>query len=110
MIPPLPPSQPPVFRAMVHGTIFGDRAGLLGTVAQGDTLLLIPDPPMEEDPAVWVHLAGGDPVGHLPPEVNLWLAPWLLRGGAATATALKVRGPEAPSWKRLLVEVHCAEG
>jgi len=109
MIPPLPPAQPPVFRTTVHGTVFGDRAAHVGGVAPGETLLLIPDPPTEEDPAVWVHLAAGDPLGHLPPEVNQWLAPWLLRGGSATATALRVRGPEVPSWKRLLIEVHCAE-
>ena len=93
----------------MHGTIFGDRPRHLLEVEQGDTLLLIPDPPVDDDdPAVWVHLAAGDPVGHLPPEINSWLAPWLLRGGAATATALRVRGAEAPSWKRLLIEVHCA--
>ena len=107
MIPPLPDEQPATFRATVHGTVFGDRSAHVSEVSQGDTLLLIPDPPMEEDPAVWVHLAAGDPLGHLPPEINSWLAPWLLRGGAATATAVRVRGSEAPSWKRLLIEVHC---
>ncbi|HEX5724599.1 MAG TPA: hypothetical protein VFX98_03990 [Longimicrobiaceae bacterium] len=108
MIPPLPAQQPSTFRATVHGTVFGDRAAHVSEVAQGDTLLLIPDPPVDEDPAVWVHRAAGDPLGHLPPEINCWLAPWLLRGGAATATAVKVRGAEAPSWKRLVIEVHCA--
>lgn len=107
MIPPLPDTRPPTFRTTVHGTVFGERATHVSEVAQGDELILIPDPPMEEDPAVWVHLRGGDPVGHLPPEINAWLAPWLLRGGSATATAIKVRGTEAPSWKRLLIEVHC---
>ena len=108
MIPPLPAEQPATFRATVHGTVFGDRAAHVSEVAQGDTLLLIPDPPVDEDPAVWVHRAAGDPLGHLPPEINSWLAPWLLRGGAATATAVKVRGAEVPSWKRLVIEVHCA--
>ncbi len=107
MIPPLPAEQPATFRTTVHGTVFGERAAHLHEVEQGDTLILIPDPPMEEDPAVWVHLAGGDPVGHLPPEINHWLAPWLLRGGTATATAVRVRGDDVPSWKRLLIEVHC---
>ena len=73
MIPPLPAAQPPVFRTTVHGTVFGDRAAHVGEVAQGQTLLLIPDPPTEEEPAVWVHVASGDPLGHLPPEVNSWL-------------------------------------
>jgi hypothetical protein len=109
MIPPLPHAKPPVFRSTVHGTIFGDRATHVREVEQGDRLLLIPDPPMEEDPAVWVHLAAGDPIGHLPPEVNSWLAPWLQRGGAATATAVRVRGEDVPSWKRLLIEVHCVQ-
>lgn len=109
MIPPLPATRPAVFRSTVHGTVFGTRAAHVCEVEQGDRLILIPDPPMEEDPAVWVHLAAGDPLGHLPPEVNSWLAPWLQRGGAATATAVRVRGPEVPSWKRLLIEVHCAQ-
>ena len=93
------------FRATVHGTVFGSRSTCLDTVDAGDRLILIPDPPGQDDPAVWVHLPEGDPVGHLPPEVNAWLVPWMLRGGTASATALRVRGDETPSWKRLLVEV-----
>lgn len=108
MIPPLPESRPAHFRTTVHGTVFGERASVVDRLAQGEELILIPDPPMEEDPAVWVHARGGDPLGHLPPEINQWLAPWLLRGGAATATAVKVRGSDVPSWKRLVIEVHCA--
>jgi hypothetical protein len=109
MIPPLPQNQPATFRTTVHGTVFGDRSTHLAEVDQGDPLVLIPDPPMEEEPAVWVHCTSGDPLGHLPPEINRWLAPWLLRGGAATATAVRVRGSDVPSWKRLLIEVHCAD-
>jgi len=93
------------FRATVHGTVFGARRASLGGVDAGDQLVLIPDPPGQDDPAVWVHLPEGDPLGHLPPEINAWLVPWMLRGGAASATALRVRGDETPSWKRLLVEV-----
>ena len=103
-----PKNQPATFRTTVHGTVFGRRAEHLDVLEAGDNLLLIPDPPGEEEPAVWVHLPAGDPVGHLPPEINAWLAPWMLRGGAASATALKVGGSEVPSWKRLLIEVHCA--
>ena len=110
MIPPLPADQPPTFRTSVHGTIFGERAAHVAEVAQGEELILIPDPPMEEDPAVWVHARGGQPLGHLPPEINAWLAPWLLRGGAATAKAVRVHGADVPSWKRLIVEVHCGAG
>lgn len=109
MIPPLPAHRPSTFRSTVHGTVFGERAARLETVEPGDPLVLIPDPPGEEDPAVWVHLLGGDPIGHLPPEINAWLAPWLLRGGAATAVAVRVEGVEVPSWRRLLIEVHCRE-
>ena len=107
MIPPLPDDRPARFRATVHGTVFGDRAARVAAVEDGEALVLIPDPPMEEDPAVWVHSPAGDPLGHLPPEINEWLAPWLLRGGQARATAVRVRGDDVPSWRRLVVEVHC---
>jgi hypothetical protein len=107
MLPPLPEGQSPIFRVSVHGTVFADRAARVSEVSAGDTLLLIPDPPMEDEPLVWVHLLGGDPVGHLPPEVSGWLAPWLYRGGIATATATKVRGTDVPSWKRLIIDVTC---
>jgi hypothetical protein len=107
MSPHLPPHCPVTFRTTVHGTVFGQRSGHLDELEAGDPLLLIPDPPGEDDPAVWVHLPAGDPIGHLPPEINAWLAPWLLRGGAAVATAVRVGDVETPSWKRLLIEVRC---
>jgi hypothetical protein len=47
-------------------------------------------------------------LGHLPPEIEAWLTPWMLRGGRATARALRVRGDDVPSWRRLLIEVRCA--
>ena len=108
MIPPFPQSRPATFRTTVHGTVFGERAARVAQVTPGDELVLIPDPPMEDEPEVWVHARGGEPLGHLPPEINQWLAPWLLRGGSAHATVLKVRGPDQPSWRRLLIEVRCA--
>jgi hypothetical protein len=101
--------HPPSFRATVHGTVFCRRAAHLEELAAGDRLLLIPDPPGGDEPEVWVHLPEGDPVGHLPPEINAWLAPWMLGGGAASATALRVGGADVPSWKRLLIEVKCME-
>ena len=107
MIPPLPDDQPPIFRTTVHGVVFAGRAEQLEQVVEGDPLLLIPDPPMEDEPMVWVHRATGDPLGHLPPEINQWLAVWLLRGGKAAAVAVRVRGADEPSWKRLLIEVRC---
>lgn len=109
MIPPLPAQHPATFRTTVHGTVFGERAAHLDTLEPGDRLVLIPDPPWEDDPAVWVHLQAGDPIGHLPPEINAWLAPWLLRGGAASAVAVRIKGAEVPSWKRLVIEVRCRE-
>jgi hypothetical protein len=92
----------------VHGTVFENREKALERVRAGDRLTLIPDPPVQERPEVWVHLATGEPVGHLPPEIGAWLAPWLLRGGRARARALRVSGRETPSWRRLLLEVSCA--
>jgi hypothetical protein len=100
------PEAPATFRTTVHGTVFAKRTAVLRSAAAGDTLVLIPDPPDADEPAVWVHMRGGDTVGHLPPEINAWLAPWMLRGGAASATVLRVGGSEVPSWKRLLIEVR----
>jgi len=108
--PPRPPQCPDVFRATVHGTVFGERTRHLGSVSAGDELVLIPDPPVledEEPPGIWVHLRSGDTVGHLPPEIESWLAPWMQKGGRATARAVRVEGPDAPSWRRLLIEVTC---
>lgn len=71
-------------------------------------MILLPDPPLDDEPGVWVHLEGGDLIGHLPPEIESWLAPWMLSGGRATAHALRVRDADTPSWRRLLIEVECA--
>lgn len=99
-----PPAQ---FRATVHGTVFGRRSENLRQVHEGDELLLVPDPPIDDDPGIWVHIKGGDLLGHLPPEIQSWLAPWMLRGGRATARAIRVRGEDVPSYRRLLIEVTC---
>lgn len=105
--PPFPNGCPRSFRATVHGTVFADRDRHLERIREGDNLTLMPDPTSDENPEVWVHLRSGDPIGHLPPEIGRWLAPWMLEGGAATATAVKVRGRDTPSWRRLLLEVCC---
>lgn len=105
--PPLPEGCPRRFRATVHGTVFAGRDRHLETLRPGDELYLLPDPPGQDNPNVWVHVPSGDPVGHLPPEIAEWLAPWLLRGGSATARALRVSGADVPSWRRLLLEVRC---
>ena len=59
----------------------------MDTVSDGDTLRLVADPPVQDNPEVWVHLTSGDPIGHLPPEIAQWLWPWMLRGGVAEARA-----------------------
>lgn len=107
---PLPylPGWASSFRATVHGTVFGQRTTHLARVHAGDELLLIPGPPLDDTPGVWVHLPGGDLIGHLPPEIEAWLVPWLERGGHATARAVRVYGTDVPSWRRLLIEVSCA--
>jgi hypothetical protein len=104
--PPLPPERPACFRATVHGTVFGERAAHLDNLHAGDEVLLIPGPPVDDDPGIWVHTPGGDVIGHLPPEIEFWLAPWMLRGGQARARALRVSGADTPSWRRVLLEVQ----
>lgn len=105
--PPLPSEHPDHFYTTVHGTVFGERSSHLDGLRAGDEVVLLPDPPISDDPGVWVHDRGGDLLGHLPPEIEAWLAPWMLRGGRATARAVRVSGPEVPSWRRLLIEVRC---
>jgi len=106
-LPPFPAGRPRSFRTTVHGTVFADRERQLDRIRVGDALTLVPDPPVQESPEVWVHLRSGEPVGHLPPEIGKWLAPWLLGGGAARARAIRVSGDDTPSWRRLLLEVSC---
>ena len=88
----------------VHGTVFGDRPAVLARVAPGDRLLLVPDPP-DVPPAVWVHVAGGDVLGHLPEQIAAWLAPWLLEGGRGTAVVTTVHDDRTESWRRIEVEL-----
>lgn len=105
--PPFPTGRPPCFRATVHGMVFAGRDRHLDEVHDGDPLSLVPDPPGQDDPEVWVHLESGEPVGHLPPEICRWLWPWLRSGGSADARALRVGGDDVPSWRRLVLEVVC---
>ncbi len=100
-------TAPQTFRTTVHGTVFGRRSLHIEEIGPGDPVFLIPDPPGDDDPEVWVHLPGGEPLGHLPPEINRWLAPWIIGGGRAAATTVRVGGMEVPSWKRLLIEIDC---
>lgn len=105
--PAYPEGRPRSFRATVHGTVFADRERHLAALHRGDRVILIPDPPGQSEPGVWVHLPTGEPVGHLPPEIARWLWPWLARGGSAAGRASAVHGAEVPSWRRLVVEVDC---
>ena len=105
--PPFPEGQPPQFRSTVHGTVFAGRDRFVEMLQAGDTVRLIADPPVQIDPEVWVHMESGEPIGHLPVEIGRWLWPWLSRGGVAEARALRVRGSDVPSWRRLLLEVSC---
>lgn len=93
----------------MHGTVFCDRSRHIDRLHDGDELLLIPGPPIDDTPGIWVHLPGGDLLGHLPPEIEAWMAPWMLRGGHATANIVKIEGDDAPSWRRLVIEVRCAD-
>ena len=105
--PPFPEGQPPVFRSTVHGTVFAGRDRYVDGLHDGDEVRLVADPPVQDDPEVWVHLSSGEPIGHLPAEIGRWLWPWLSRGGIARATLVRVRGSDVPSWRRLLLEVSC---
>jgi hypothetical protein len=95
------------FSTPVHGTVFAERATAVARLAVGDRLLLVPDPPGAEVPAVWVHATGGDVVGHLPLQVAAWVAPFMLDGAACAATVESVGGPETASWQRLVIAVRC---
>jgi hypothetical protein len=105
--PPLPPHTPGCFRSTVHGTVFCERSRHLNRLHVGDELVLIPGPPMDDPPGIWVHLPGGDLLGHLPPEIEQWMGPWMLRGGYAQARVAKVESDDVPSWRRLVIEVNC---
>jgi len=104
---PFPSGHPRSFRATVHGTVFGGREQYLVGVHDGDVIRLVPDPPGQDHPGVWVHLTSGQPIGHLPPEISSWLWPWLSGGGVTEARAVRVRGEDVPSWRRVVVEVVC---
>jgi len=108
---PLPSPTPPKelrHRTNVHGTVFAARTVVVERLQRGDRLLLVPDPPAldaEQPVAVWVHVSGGDVLGHVPVQVAAWLAPWMLGGGRCTASVVVVHGPEVASWNRIEIEL-----
>ena len=107
---PLPPPLPPRemrLRTNVHGTVFAARTLVIERLEPGEPLLLVPDPlQTDEPPAVWVHVAGGDVLGHLPVQIAAWLAPWMLAGGRCRATVLHVGPPDSASWNRIGIELE----
>jgi HIRAN domain len=107
---PLPPPLPPEelrHRTNVHGTVFAARATVVERLREGDRLLLVPDPPSDNDPpAVWVHVAGGDVLGYVPLQVAAWLAPWMLAGGRCAASVISIRGPDVASFNRIEIELE----
>ena len=98
----------PDFTTPVYGTVFARRQEAVHRLHPGDRLILVPDPPSADPPAVWVHAPGGDVVGHLSPDVNDWLAPTMLDGCCYGAEVADVRGDEVASWKRLVIRVRLA--
>lgn len=103
----MPPPYGESFRTTVHGTIFGARTEVVHRLREGDALILVPDPPGVDEPNVWVHAAGGDVVGHLPPEIGAGLASYMLAGGRCRAAVERVGTDDVASWKRLLISVRC---
>ena len=99
--------HPASFTTAVHGTIFANRTEVLHRLREGDPVVLIPDPPGAEVPAVWVHAVGGDVVGHLPVQIAAWVAPYMLEGGRCRAQVSRVSGDDVASWQRLLITVEC---
>ena len=97
----------PEFRTPVYGTVFGRRPAVVDRLKVGDRLILVPDPPGTEPPNVWVHAKGGDVVGHLSPDVNAWLMPWMLAGECYGAEVTRKAGDDVASWKRLVITVRC---
>jgi hypothetical protein len=95
------------FQTPVYGTIFGTRTAVVHRLREGDPLILVPDPPGIDEPNVWVHAPGGDVVGHLSPDVNSWLVPWMLDDGRCSATVAHVGGADVASYKRLVITVRC---
>lgn len=95
------------FQTAVYGTVFGKRTDALHRLRVGDALILVPDPPGTDEPNVWVHAPGGDVIGHLSPDINAWLVPWMLEGGRCGGSVAQVAGDDVASYKRLVITVRC---
>lgn len=95
------------FETTVFGTVFAQRRAALHRLKIGDQLILVPDPPGTDEPSVWVHAPGGDVLGHLSPDINEWLVPWMLDGCRCGAVVTHLGGDEVASYKRLAITVRC---
>lgn len=95
------------FETTVYGTVFAQRSEALHRLKIGDQLILVPDPPGTDEPSVWVHAPGGDVVGHLSPDINAWLVPWMLEGCRCGAFVSQLAGDDVASYKRLMITVRC---
>ena len=104
---PVAPPYIDSFHTTVLGTVFAARTAVVHRLKRGDPLIMVPDPPGTDVPAVWVHAEGGDVIGHRPLQIAAWLAPWMLAGGRASAIVEKVGGDEVESWRRLIITVRC---
>jgi hypothetical protein len=103
------PPYVPEFRSAVYGTVFGQRMSVVHRLHAGDRLILVPDPPGTDNPAVWVHASGGDVVGHLPYTLSHWLVPWMLDGGRCRAQVERVGTDDEESWRRVVIRVELGE-
>src|SRR5438105_1373770 len=95
------------FDTPVYGTVFARRTDAVRRLRPGDRLILVPDPPGTDEPSVWVHAPGGDVVGHLSPDINTWLVPWMLEGARCGAIVAHVGNEDVASYKRLIITVQC---
>jgi hypothetical protein len=97
----------PEFETPVYGTVFGKRSDALHRLRLGDQVILVPDPLGTDEPNVWVHAPGGDVVGHLAPDINLWLVPYMLDGARCSGVVTQLAGDDVASYKRLIITVRC---
>ncbi len=91
----------------MYGTVFGRRANALHRLKVGDPVILVPDPPGTDEPSVWVHAPGGDVVGHLAPDISLWLVPRMLEGDRCSGIVTQLAGDDVASYRRLIIIVRC---
>ena len=97
------------FDTPVYGTVFARRPHAVHRLHVGDQLILVPDPPGTDEPNVWVHAPGGDVLGHLSPDINAWLVPWMLDGGRCGGSVAQLGSDDVASYKRLIITVRCRE-